>query len=32
MHQSTMTKIKTFDRENLVVETIVKHSIKIFEY
>ena len=31
MHQSIMTKIKNFNSENGVAETIVKHSIMIFE-
>ena len=31
MHQSIIEKIKNSASEDLVVETIVKHSIKIFE-
>ena len=31
MYQSIMMKIKNSDREDWLVETIVKHSIKIFE-
>ena len=31
MHQSIITKIKNSASEDWVVETIVKHSIKIFE-
>ena len=31
MHQNIMKKIKNSDREDWVVETIVKYSIKIFE-
>ena len=32
MHQSLMTKIKNYVNEDWLVETIAKHSIKIFEY
>ena len=31
MHQCIMAKIENFDSEDWVVETIVIHSIKIFE-
>ena len=32
MHQSILTKIKNFGNEDCVVETILRHSIRIFEY
>ena len=33
MHQSTMTRIKTYaDKDWIVVDVVIKHSIKIFEF
>ena len=33
MHQSIMTKIKNYaDKEWIVLDIIIKHNIKIFEY